>query len=157
MKKAVLIIAALSVVLFSWSDDAYSKGKKKQEDDDEGQKLKMADRDQEFVKKVNTAVRRGSDFLLSQQQKDGSWTDWFDTKEGFVGGPTAIALLACLKSGVNRFNEKITKAFNYLRKLPPKKTYVVGLTLMALAAFYNPPKPVKKSAKSSESETEKWH
>ncbi|MHC4600486.1 MAG: prenyltransferase/squalene oxidase repeat-containing protein [Planctomycetota bacterium] len=106
------------------------------------QKLKAADRDKAFLLKVNSAVQKGMEWVNDQQDDDGSFDGAFRGihANNFPGGPTAICLLALLKSGLSRHDDVIKKGFDYLKKTPLKKTYTVGLTLMALEARYAPQK-----------------
>ncbi len=102
------------------------------QEEDMEKKLKAGDRDREFLLRVNTAVRKGMDSLLSMQKQDGSFSCW--CSDEFQGGATALALLALLKSGVPRSHEAIKKGFARLKQLPPQKTYVVSFIIMALEA-----------------------
>src|SRR5262245_17720261 len=84
--------------------------------------------DEELVEKVRKAIDNGVRFLKKQQSPQGTW-------EGVVlnvladmdGGQTALATLALLNCGVKPDDPAVEKSLEYLRKLPPKKTYVVGL------------------------------
>jgi len=51
-------------------------------------------------------------------------------------GPSALALLTLLKGGVPAKAPAVCRAFKHLRRLPMKKTYSVGILLMALDAKY---------------------
>ena len=91
--------------------------------------------EEELVEKVRKAIDEGVRYLRNQQsKKDGNW-------EGIVinlladmeGGVTALVTLALLNCGVKRDDPAIVKALDYLRTLPPKKTYVVGLQAMVFA------------------------
>ena len=89
--------------------------------------------EEELVEKVRKAIEMGVKYLKSQQ-RDGNW-------EGVVlnvladmdGGVTALATLALLTSGVKPDDPAVAKALDYLRSLPPRKTYVVGLQTMVFA------------------------
>jgi hypothetical protein len=101
----------------------------------EEKQLKAGDRDPEFLEKVNDAIRKGVECVKSAQLEDGSWDYTHDfSKENWHSGCTALCLLTLLKSGVNRNDECIEKGFAWLRKQPFKRTYEVGLTLMAIEA-----------------------
>lgn len=90
--------------------------------------------EEELVEKVRKAIDQGVRFLKKQQSPQGTW-------EGVViglladmdGGQTALATLALLNCGVKPDDPAVSKALDYLTKLPPKKTYVVGLTNLAFA------------------------
>ncbi|MHC4780659.1 MAG: prenyltransferase/squalene oxidase repeat-containing protein, partial [Planctomycetota bacterium] len=103
--------------------------------DEAEQKLKAGDRDPAFLLRVNQAVRKGMEFLITQQKEDGSFTINF-SKE-FPGAPTAFALLALLKAGVPRNDAVIEKGFAFLRRTPLKKVYTVAFTILALEARWS--------------------
>jgi squalene cyclase len=91
--------------------------------------------DEEFQKEVATAREKAIDFLKKQQNMDGTWEGQI---LGFLvdmeGGQTALAALALLEAGVPADDKALAKAIEYLEKLEPKKTYVVGLQTQVLAA-----------------------
>src|SRR5262249_54037580 len=90
--------------------------------------------DEEFERKVNVARASAVRFLKDQQQKDGSWEGQvLKTLAGMDGGTTALATLALLEAGVPANDPAVAKAVEYLLALKPDKTYVVSLTLQALA------------------------
>ncbi len=89
-----------------------------------------------FRKRVNAAVDRGAHWLLRHQRPDGSWADRHGGS--YPMGPSALATLAVLKSGVPGDHPRIEKAFAHLRELPLQKTYSVAILLMALDARYGP-------------------
>jgi hypothetical protein len=93
-----------------------------------------ADAEQEFVKKVNRAIEKGKNFLVQQERGKGNWEGVvLGTLGDQVGGQTALATLALLNAGVKPGEPAVKRAIEFLRDLPPKKTYVVGLTTMVLA------------------------
>jgi hypothetical protein len=96
-------------------------------------KLKAGDRDPEFLRKVNDAIRRGVAYLQESQKDDGSWR-YDHVKENYDSGCTAICLLTLLKCGVNRYHDGIEKGFKWLRQQPFERTYSVALTIMAIEA-----------------------
>jgi hypothetical protein len=106
------------------------------EEKEREKKLKAGDRDDAFLLRVNGAVRQGMDAILATQADDGSFQDELETE--WPGGPTALGLLALLKSGYPRSESAIEKGFAYLKKCPMNKTYIVGITLMALEARWTP-------------------
>jgi hypothetical protein len=88
----------------------------------------------ELVNKVRDAIRRGVAYLKKQQTPRGDW-------EGVVlkfladmdGGATALVTLALLNCGEKPDDPAMARALDYLRALPPRKTYVVGLQNMVFA------------------------
>jgi hypothetical protein len=90
--------------------------------------------EEELVEKVRKTIDNGVRFLRKQQSPQGTW-------EGIViqvladmeGGSTALATLALLNCGVKPDDPAVAKALEYLAGLPPKKTYVVGLTNLVFA------------------------
>ncbi len=90
--------------------------------------------EEELVEKVRKAIDNGVRYLKKQQSPQGNW-------EGIVigflanmeGGSTALATLALLNCGVKPEDPAVAGAIEYLRTLPPKKTYVVALSNMVFA------------------------
>ena len=90
--------------------------------------------DEELVNKVRDAIKKGVAYLKKQQSPQGNW-------EGIVlnfladmeGGATALVTLALLNCGEKPDDPAVARALDYLRSLPPKKTYVVGLQNMVFA------------------------
>lgn len=88
-----------------------------------------------FRQRVADAILRGANWLLARQQEDGSWRSVFG---GYPMGPTALATLALLKSGLPAGHPRIERAFAYLRRQELRKTYEVAVLLLALDAKYDP-------------------
>ena len=88
--------------------------------------------DPEFRRRVSASIDRGVAWLLKNQRPDGCWDSAYT--KAYPMGPTALGVLTLLKGGVKPDHPAVTKAFAYLRKLPLKKTYSVGVLLMALDA-----------------------
>jgi hypothetical protein len=109
--------------------------------DEKDLKRILGDRDGSLRLRVNEAIRSGSAWLKKQQNPDGSWTCvWakFAPPNQYPMGETALSLLALLKSGVPPGSECVTRGFAWLRQQPLKKTYEVGVLLMALEALCCP-------------------
>ena len=89
---------------------------------------------EELVEKVRKSIDRGVRYLEKQQSPQGNW-------EGIVlniiatldGGATSLVTLALLNCGVKPEERVVARALDYLRTLPPKKTYVVALQTMVFA------------------------
>jgi HEAT repeat protein len=122
LPKTVLLLLAISVA--GLAEDPKTEEKR----------IKVGDRDPEFIRAVNACVQKGVEFIRSKQSKNGS----FDmTYVGLSGGETALVLLALLKSGVPGTDPAIQKGFTYLRKQPIQHTYAAGLALMAVEALWS--------------------
>ncbi|QDU22034.1 DUF4159 domain-containing protein [Urbifossiella limnaea] len=98
--------------------------------------------DEELVERVRKGIDGGVRYLKSKQNRaTGNWEG-----EQFVlnfvvnmeGGTTALVTLALLNAGLTEKDESVRKALDYLRTLPPRKTYVVGLQNLALAEARQP-------------------
>jgi hypothetical protein len=86
-------------------------------------------RPEELADKVKKAIDKGKDYLTGEQSRDGDWER--DPAAALrPGGPTALALLALLNAGVPADKEVIKKGIAYLKGVPQKDTYVVGLRTM---------------------------
>jgi len=81
---------------------------------------------------VNAAVDRGIAYLKAQQKPNGSWGPYGASNGQYKVGPTAIALLALLVSGVNKHESFIMRGFDWMLYNPPEMTYEIGLAMMAL-------------------------
>ena len=83
---------------------------------------------------VVDSIDRGRDFLLKQQNEDGSWPSRGGTH---VVGVSCLALMAIINSGMTAKDEPVQRGLKYLRTLrapDPRGTYQTGLMIMALAA-----------------------
>jgi hypothetical protein len=90
----------------------------------------------ELRARVNKAVDKGVGLLLQRQKDDGSWAaDGPDLKHQRLG-VTSLCVLACLEGGVAPDDQRVEKAFGFLRTLPLEKTYSVSVLLLALHARY---------------------
>jgi hypothetical protein len=90
--------------------------------------------EEELVEKVRKAIERGVKNLERQQLPDGSWEGlWLNVLADMKGGSTALVTLALLNCGVRPEDRSVARALDYLAKLPPEKTYVVGLQNMVFA------------------------
>jgi hypothetical protein len=97
----------------------------------------------EFRGRVLQAIVMGANWLLTRQRDDGSFPSAYDSR--YPMGPTALATLALLKSGLPAGHPKVERAFAFLEKQPLERTYEVSVLLMALDAKYDPaPDPFAK-------------
>jgi len=83
--------------------------------------------------KVDAAITIGVEQIKAKQKPDGSFPGF---EKDFPMGMTALCLLTMVKSGVQPSDPAVTKALDYLRYLPFKKTYSTGCLLMALEAIH---------------------
>lgn len=89
-----------------------------------------------LVERVRTAIDRGVRYLR-RQEKGGRWeTGLLATDK--PGGGTSLALLALLNSGVPADDPMIRRGLDYLRTVPRRHTYVVGLQAMVYAEAGDP-------------------
>ncbi len=93
----------------------------------------------ELVRQVNRAIDHGVQYLKSQHNPRTHWEGfWLNAIGDFDGGVTALAALALLNCGEKPDGRELKAALDYLRMLPPKKTYVVGLSTMVFAEARQP-------------------
>jgi len=85
--------------------------------------------------RVNQAIDRGVEWLVTHQQLDGSWN--FD-QPTYRNGCTALATYTLLKSGVNKRHPAVQRALEFMRCNPSRETYTIGCQLMALGAYDDP-------------------
>lgn len=85
----------------------------------------------ELQPKIDTAIDRGIDYLLSMQQRDGSFSDRL---EGYHTGMTALAVYTLLKSGLPVEHSAVRRGLQFISQESPKETYSAGCVLMAYGA-----------------------
>ncbi|MDP7061653.1 MAG: hypothetical protein QF489_01810 [Planctomycetota bacterium] len=85
--------------------------------------------------KINNAVDRGVEHLLSLQLIDGSWGQ---ERGRYRNGSTALALYALLSSGISPKHPAILRGLEYISCVPSDMTYSASCELMALAALNDP-------------------
>lgn len=92
----------------------------------------------EFEREVNAAIDKGIEWIWRQySENDGHWGAHYE----YTLGPTALALLTILKGSLDRKDDRIRRALDWLLAQPLKRTYETGVSLMALEAFYSPKDP----------------
>src|SRR5690242_12206792 len=75
-----------------------------------------------LVEKVRLSIKNGKSYLLGQQRDNGSWeNNAFGVQ--MPGGATSLALLALLTAGEDPKSPAIQRGLDYLRSIPPSKTY----------------------------------
>ena len=72
---------------------------------------------------VEAAIKKGVEFLWSQQGSDGGWPAY----SSYPLGPTALATYALLESGVDVQDSRMAAALRRLAEMPAKKTYTLGI------------------------------
>ncbi len=86
-------------------------------------------------KEVLSSISAGKDFLVGQQNADGSWSNTF----GRIG-PTSLAVMALINSGMPNEAPPVRKGLEFLRSVreddfsDTHETYETSLLIMALAA-----------------------
>ncbi|WP_437206796.1 DUF4159 domain-containing protein [Planctomicrobium sp. SH664] len=82
--------------------------------------------------RVLDAINRAQQALIRAQNNDGTWT----TSIAYNSGPTALATLALLSSGLPSDHAAVQKGISWLKRgeHDPVKTYDVAMTIMALVA-----------------------
>jgi len=90
------------------------------------------DRDKELAERVKKSIDAGIGWLKKNRGPDGTWEN---TAIGFLqrGGATALALRALLQAGVDPDDTEVVPAIDFIREVPPEKTYVVGLQTAVLS------------------------
>src|SRR5262245_48732885 len=82
-----------------------------------------------LVEQVRTAIDTGARYLRKEERGRGHWENDFVSATK-PGGTTSLALLALLNCGLKPDDPIIQRGLEYLRKIPPESTYVVGLQTM---------------------------
>ena len=88
----------------------------------------------ELQAKIDNAIDRGVLWLLSQQQRDGSWGSFSE----YRGGATALCAYTLIKCGLPPTHSAVRRASLYLGTVEPQETYTIGCMLMFLHALGDP-------------------
>ncbi len=100
---------------------------------------RAADPEKDFVNRVNRSIEKGKKFLIEREGGKGNWEGLLlETIGDQVGGQSALATLALLTSGMPPEDKVMQRALEYLRKLEPRKTYVVAISTMAFTEGRQP-------------------
>jgi len=95
--------------------------------------------ERELVNKVNASIDRGMQYLRQIHKPTTHWDSfWLNQLGDMQGGVTALSTLALLNCGASVTEREVAMAMDFLRRLEPKKTYVVGLTTMVFAEGRQP-------------------
>jgi hypothetical protein len=90
---------------------------------------------------VMESIERGRRYLITRQERNGSWPLDDATNRDHVDGIAALAVLALLTSGLTANDPPVKRGLGYLRGLPagrPEMTYDISLVIMALVAAKDP-------------------
>src|SRR5262245_1759651 len=124
MRRCCALILALVVAWFSCASGQAAKPPK-----------------EPLVDQVRKAIEDGIRFLRQREKDQGNW----ESEAGLIihsqigaGGPTSLALLSLLNAGVKPDDPLIQRGLKYLRTIPPKSTYVVGLQTMVFVEAGDP-------------------
>jgi hypothetical protein len=92
------------------------------------------DKKEPLVNQVRDAIERGVQYLRDLEKGNGHWEVDGVQSQGRQGGWSSLAMLALLNSGVRPEDPIISRGLKFLRTIPPRDTYVVGLQTMVFAA-----------------------
>lgn len=104
---------------------------------------------------IENAVKKGIEYLRSQQKSDGSW-DYLDgpfylnmpgVDKHLTMGCAALCCLAMLKGGVKPDDAAVTKGINFCRNHALEHVYCVSCLILALEALYTEPEPEPEEEK----------
>ncbi len=85
--------------------------------------------------RINQAIDRGCEYLLTQQLLDGSWDV---DQTGYRNGGTALMVYALVKCGTPKGHPAIVRALEWMKTSRSRETYTLGCQLMALGALNDP-------------------
>jgi hypothetical protein len=103
--------------------------------------------------RVEAAVKKGAEFLKSQQAADGSWKG-MRLSTAYPEGVTALCGYALVKTGEPVNSDCIQKALAYLKNTQFKTVYSVSTLIMFLSALAQPP-PATEEAEEMLKDPEK--
>ena len=84
---------------------------------------------------IEAAVRRATEHLLAQQQRDGSWA--YESQR-YPTGQTALSAYTLLKAGLPLDHPALQRALVYLQQDLPEETYSMGCQLQLYEATRDP-------------------
>ena len=82
--------------------------------------------------RIQRAIEKARDWLVREQEADGSWECAMRTQDTRVGA-TALVMLALANSGVKADEPALRRSLDWLRRQEPEETYSVSLQTMVLA------------------------
>ncbi len=129
MSRAPVLAPAALAVLFALP----------QARDAEKPALPTAEERSALKSRVDAAVEKGVHWLKRQRSAEGHFGPVALAEFVFSEGPTALALLALLDSGVYRGEDVISRGFAWLLARDFTKVYDVSISMMALEARATPP------------------
>ena len=80
---------------------------------------------------IQKSIERGTDWLIRQQQPDGSWQAMRSDDKRV--GATGLVVLALANAGVPVDHPALRRSLDWMRSQKPEETYAVSLQTMALA------------------------
>jgi hypothetical protein len=93
---------------------------------------RLAPVESKLAGQVRDSITAGVKYLVALQEPNGSW-EFGAHQRSNPGGWTALVLLALLTAGESPDSPVVKRGLEYLRAIPPRQTYVVGLQTMVLA------------------------
>src|SRR5262249_35417249 len=91
-----------------------------------------------LVERVRAAIEKAVRYLKNVEKGTQKWEQDPLVASARPGGESALALLALLNAGVKPDDPVIQRGLEYLRRVEPKDTYVVGLQTMVYAEVGDP-------------------
>ena len=91
--------------------------------------------------RIDTAIEKGLEFLLTLQRPDGSWRGPFVSD--FPQGTTALATYTLLRCGLRPEHPAVRRAVAYMESTPVERTYAAAVTLLAYQALRDPTREPK--------------
>ncbi len=83
---------------------------------------------------VDSAITRATQYLISKQREDGSWSSDFAGWSRYQIGVSSLATLALLNAGMKPSDPPVAKGLSYLRSIKePQMTEIYEISLMAMA------------------------
>ncbi len=84
----------------------------------------------ELQPRIDAAIDKAVDWLLRQQERDGSWSSSHAT---YYGGQTALSAYTLLKSGLPTTHPGVRRAIAHVSTVQTDKVYTASTMLLALA------------------------
>ena len=81
---------------------------------------------------IQRSIEKARDWLLREQEADGTWECAMRTEDTRVGA-TALVMLALANAGVEADHPRLSRSLDWLRRQKPEETYSVALQTMVIA------------------------
>ncbi|NBV46207.1 MAG: DUF4159 domain-containing protein [Planctomycetia bacterium] len=120
------IVAMVAVALWPWTTVAQVPQRGRGDEPDEGRRGVVS------PERIQRAIDKARDWLVRQQEPNGSWECTLRTENNRIGA-SALVMLALANAGLPRDHLSMQRGLDWIRRQKPDDTYSVSLQTMLLA------------------------